>query len=35
MCNNNLAAPQRNFETSFSFEKADMVEGLPGVQVQS
>jgi hypothetical protein len=29
MYNNNLAAPQ------FSFEKADMMEGLSGVQVQS
>jgi hypothetical protein len=24
MCKNNLAAPQRKFETSFSFEKADI-----------
>jgi hypothetical protein len=35
MYNNNLAAPQKSLRLQFSFEKADMVEGLSGVQVQS
>jgi hypothetical protein len=38
MCNNNLAGwrhIKESLRPQFFFEKADMVEGLPGVQVQS
>jgi hypothetical protein len=38
MCNNNLAGwrhIKESLRPQFLFEKVDMVDGLPGVQVQS
>jgi hypothetical protein len=38
MCNNNLAGwrhIKESLRPQFFFEKADMVEGLPGIQLQS
>jgi hypothetical protein len=38
MCNNNLAVwrhIKESLRPQFFFEKADMVEGLPGAQLQS